>query len=201
MKANERVLKYLAGTMQENEKHEFESELKESELLQKELERQKEILTQLRNTQESAAESSVYFNNLLPNVKQRLEKKKKFRLVPGFAYALPVAAVIAYFILNPFSHSNNQSADISNTIAQMQDDSKTVLLTEIIEEDNSTSNLRTAVVSDSTSSEVLDRALASELFDSEDEKANYIDTDDLVNSLSKEEADAVYNSLLNKKIL
>lgn len=199
MKTNDMILKYLSGLLQELEKKEFELQLMQSDQLQKEVNEQLKVLKQLRDLSVLPKESS-YFNNLLPKVRQSLGVKKKFRLYPKLAYVLPVAAVIAFFVLNPFGHKEISNSDIPSILAEIHEDTKTDILEDIFDNET-TGSVHSAVASDSSNSEILDKTIVNELFKNDDLKASYIETDDLVSSLSREEVQTVYNSLLNKKIL
>ncbi|MDP4192552.1 MAG: hypothetical protein Q8858_13380 [Bacteroidota bacterium] len=211
MKTNEDILRYLSGLMSEVEKEKFELELNHSEVLKKEFEKQISLLNKAKVLEEDLSANSPYFNNLLPRVRQRMEKKKRFGLYPRFAFALPIAAVIAYFIINPFSHNSSipnteiqQSQELRQTVAQINDETKADILKDIMDTENSAENrnaLSSAAVSDSENSEILDNKVADALFDSEEAKVSYLENEDLVGSLSGEETENIYSTLLHKKIL
>ncbi|MGE5409794.1 MAG: hypothetical protein ACM3MI_02450 [Clostridiales bacterium] len=211
MKKNEDILRYLSGLMSEVEKEKFESELNHSEVLKNDYAKQISLLNRAKELEEDLSANSPYFNNLLPRVRQRMEKKKRFGLYPRFAFALPVAAIIAYFIINPFSHNNTvtntniqQSKELRQTVEQINDETKADILKDIMDTENSAESrnaLTSAVVSDSENSEILENKVADALFDSEEAKVSYLENEDLVGSLSGKETENIYSTLLHKKIL
>ncbi len=111
MKNNETILKYLSGLMDETEKTRFEKELENSSVLYDEYAKIKQHLGNLKNAGEAKVNSS-YFNNLLPNVRERIERKKKYRYLRRTVYAVPaLAALLVMFLM----YSPNKNGDVSIT--------------------------------------------------------------------------------------
>ncbi len=99
MKRNDEILRYLSDLMSEGEKNKFESELSSSEELRAEFELLKSRLDGLKNDSEISSDSP-YFQNLLPRVRVRIEKKKKLKWVPRLAYIVPTATAVILLAIN-----------------------------------------------------------------------------------------------------
>ena len=105
-----------------------------------------------------------YFNNLLPNINQRLEQSKQKssfawfgKIIPYWKYAVPVCVVVLFFLIYDINFTDNKinvqpSEEVSSTLQEINPESK-------IEEDNT---------SDSTDS-ALDQ-----IIDDEDTQDSYI---------------------------
>lgn len=198
MKTDERLLKYFSGLMSESEKAVFEKELSGSEVLRREADSFRQMMAEFKGASEYS--SSHYFNTILPRVRERIDRKKSPALRLKIAYGLSAAAIIALlFIINPFSSRQSSNSDFETAVAEMNDTDKSSLLGEFIEMDQG--NLRTVINSETGSSDAIESKVSDALFRNEESKGKYVDTDDLINDLTPQEADKVYDALLNKKIL
>ena len=93
-KINEKLIRYLAGEMNPEEKNNFESELKNSSLLMK----QKNDYQNLFGEMHPAAKSE-YFNNIVPDFRKRLEKKSQKAATLRWAYSLSSAAAVVIILI------------------------------------------------------------------------------------------------------
>lgn len=205
MKTNDEILKYLSGMLPEDEMRQLELKIQESPSLRRELEKTKAYLNELKAVGSLEADNS-YFENLLPRLRSRLtpqQKKKSFRLYPGLAYMVPVALIIALFLFKPFgfnplSQETGSSADFTKTVSEMNDQTKSEVLGSLLENESGATQ---AEVLPDNAAEAVENTMGEELYKGTDNKAQYLDTDELINSISSDEADNVYQNMLHKKIL
>ncbi|MGE5401176.1 MAG: hypothetical protein ACM3S2_12290 [Ignavibacteriales bacterium] len=197
MKMNNKVLMYLAGSLTEADRKVFELELEQDPRLRSQLEEARGMLVKLREYGNPEADTH-YFTNLLPAVRARISGKKKFSLYPKLAYVLPVLAVIAFFIFKPFSSKNADAVDINRTVTEMNDQAKSDILNSMLVSESG--SIRTDMLPEN-SGEVIESRVANELYKTEEIKSQYIDTDELINNLSSDEAEEIYNNMIHKKIL
>lgn len=198
MKIDERIILYFDGQMNDEEKLNFEKEINESSVLQKQVEDYKSFLKQINDNKNLDFDEN-YFTNLIPNFRKNLKSKTKKNLNPKIIYGLTTIAVIfisLIFILNSENSSSNlslkevisnmDSTELNSTIndysanLSMYDFVKTV--------DDSTLNL---IIADELN---ITRESAGNILLSE----NY-DLNKIYNTMSDEEAEAIYDKLLNKK--
>lgn len=99
MKSNDEILKYIADIMTEKEKSDFEKRVEQSEDLKNELRKYQNSLKEV-STLADINEESAYFQNLLPRVRTRLDKEKKFKWSPKFAYLVTTATAILLIVIN-----------------------------------------------------------------------------------------------------
>lgn len=125
MKRNDDILKYLSDFMSESEKQDFEKELSLSEDLRNRLDEQKAMLEGI-NSLADIKEESPYFQNLLPRVRGRMEKKKSAVWVPRWAYLLASSAAVILIVINIGKFSpvdqpaKNETKIDSNTTAKSE---------------------------------------------------------------------------------
>ena len=120
---SERILRYLSELMTEKEKSKFKEELLADSILADEFNQQKTKLENLSVVNVEADER--YFNNLIPNVRSRMEKPAKAKLLPRLAFGLPtliVVVIIGIVFLKPGFNSTNGNTDIVNEIIENIDD-------------------------------------------------------------------------------
>ncbi|HEX2865995.1 MAG TPA: hypothetical protein VHO03_03080 [Ignavibacteriales bacterium] len=205
MKTNDEILKYLSGMLPEEKRREFELKLQKSDSLKRELEKTSAYLSELKALGSLQADTG-YFENLLPALRSRLlphKKKKSFRLYPGIAYMVPAALVAALFLFkpfgfNPFMRGTSTTSEFTREVSEMNDQTRSEVLGSLLE--NESSITQADVLPDNTA-EAVENTMGEELFKGSDNKSQYLDTDELINSISADEADNVYQDMLHKKIL
>jgi len=99
MKRDDLIFRYLSDLMTEAEKIEFEKELSKSGELKDELKKEENLLESINSCADIKSDSA-YFQNLLPRVREKLEKKKRIKLAAKFAYLIPVSAALILILLN-----------------------------------------------------------------------------------------------------
>lgn len=164
----------------------FESELRVSETLNTDFEKVRASLTKL-NPDTTESNSHPYFTNLIPRMRERMdhEKSGSFSILK---YVAPVVVVVLLYFLIPF----NGTSDFEEQIYRLNDTVQTELLNFIDEPVELTAD-----------TEIFDSALGDELNLDEVNQidAGYVNTNDLLDNLSNEEINDIYNSMISKKIL
>jgi hypothetical protein len=119
MKKNEeRILRYFSDSMNKNEKSEFENELSLSKELHDEFLSLKERIDTFILKDEIPLDER-YFANLLPRVKQRMEKRKMVffpKKIYFMAPTLPAVIVLLLFIIKPSNTPENQYNTLANEV-------------------------------------------------------------------------------------
>lgn len=106
---DEKILEYLDGQLNEDEKILFEKEIISSTELKKIYEEYISVQSKLNEFKDIQVDET-YFNGIVPEFRKRLEIKKKARRIFLFSFANSLAAIIIlYFVLSP--NGNNLNLD------------------------------------------------------------------------------------------
>ena len=117
-KINDEIIKYLSGMLDENEKALFKNKLDSSAELQEQLASAEQYLNDL-NTKDIPADEK-YFVNLVPRVRQRIEKEKKYFVWKRLYYlapALTVALIVMIFYPRTTVNVQNSYKDLAEIVA------------------------------------------------------------------------------------
>lgn len=112
MKIDKRIILYLDNQMSDVERKDFEIELSKSAELSKQMESYQSALKGLKVDKQTPTEED-YFVNLVPNFRQNLSTRKKpFKIKAAYALSV-VASILIIFMLifKPFTSSENNSLD------------------------------------------------------------------------------------------
>lgn len=195
-------IKYLENELSEEEKSNFEKNLSLNHNLRKEFEKYQMNYKNL-NLEVKAEED--YFVTLLPRVKERISEKKKFSFyfnrIPKYAYLVPVIliAAVVIFSLNT-SNSNIKSAiDVKKLTNAFSDNNE--LITELLDETSHykiIENYDTEIYSLTHSEDEYENIILNYL-----KENNHIFelNESIINNLSEDDYNLVYNEIINKKIL
>jgi hypothetical protein len=195
MKMNEKIFNYIAGRLSEKEKFDFEKELEKNEELKKQFDMFSLQLNKLTEANDINF-NPAYFVNLLPRTREKLYREKKKILFPKLALALPVLAIIVYFLFY-----SNRTDVFSKYVADLPDSSKQEIVSYIDSENN---NIQAELMKESNADELLDKAISNSIDIQNinvDSRFTYSDDYELLKKLSPEEANKIYNNLVDKKIL
>jgi len=118
---NERIFKYLSDLMTENERNSFENELINDVKLSQEFLFYSEKLDNMKL--DNVELESSYFNNLLPKVRNSLDKPVKNKTLTRLAFGLPTMAVVLFagIIFIKSGVTTNNGTDIINEIVNNMD--------------------------------------------------------------------------------
>jgi len=133
---NEKILKYLAGLMNQEESRRFEKELQENNELKEELEAVESSLSKMQKASSPETES-VYFANLAVRAREKMQKKKKFHFAPQLATALTAVLFLIvgiFYFDNSFEESYFTQTEIKR-ILENENDLENPQLNLIIDED------------------------------------------------------------------
>jgi hypothetical protein len=204
MKTGKRVILYIDGEMTPEEKISFETELKNSPVLQKELNLYKNFFASIEETK-NVSHSNSYFDNIVPEFRQRLENNKQRKFYPGAAYVFPAISVIFllfFFLLGyqnqkPFVTLQNTTANIDTSIIIKDIDLMDFSIDELISSNLISNN------NEKYSSE-LNNLIEKELNISSDNTKflvadKVLDYNSIIDNISETDAELVYNNILNKK--
>lgn len=137
MKNDERIIKYLDGELEEEEKALFEKDLSRSETLRNELAAYKKVLTAF-DEQKLFDTESMYFTNLVPAIREKLGQRETintFRKL-GYAAAFILLFVAGYFIFQSlFISSSEQIITIEELADNMTDTELDEMIDYLVEGD------------------------------------------------------------------
>ena len=197
MSNEEKILKYFSEELSPEERKKFESEIENSDELQKEYFRMEKLLSDLKESADVEIEKS-YFTNLVPNLRNRMERKKKLVSIPRLAFIIPLIAVLFIVSLNidktfdsKVSFSLNEHNEALNEALEQATDEE---LSDYIDINLDYSENNFSVLSDNMDINYNNLKTIGE------STLKSFDEYELINSLSEEEATEIYNKLLNKKI-
>lgn len=117
-KNDERILKYLSELMNEKERLNFEKELASSDELSNDLASITNQLEEVSHLQAIEVDER-YFANLLPRVRERLQKKKKMVLWKSAYYFTPTAAavvILSFLLFNSKTEFETQYHELANEV-------------------------------------------------------------------------------------
>lgn len=202
MNSKEKILKYLSGQMNAAEKENLEHELEVSGSLKKEFERYVRMTGEVREMSAMKLNDS-YLNTILPRVREKLDSKPSRLKYLRAAYVLPITAVIAMILFLPFIFRQDKTDTDILLREEVSVNNGIEVLQEISLEQPAMFEEEVASVPEAE--DLMDKAILNELTAGNSEalqaRLNSLETNDLTGSLSEDEAEEIYNSLINKKIL
>jgi hypothetical protein len=191
---NDLIFKYIEGDMNERERILFESELKNSISLQKELDRYKAIYTKFSAYKDISADED-YFINMVPRFRSKLPGEiKKFPL-PRFAFGSAVVIVTALFMFL-LLNKNVYVSNIADTIDERG-------LTELLN-NYSPELLQSEIPADAVVDSTINALYLNEINISPEAESYYFDDKKpdisvITKDIDEKEADNIYNEIINKK--
>lgn len=195
MNNEEKVLKYFADDLSAEEKKKFENEIENSEELKIEFEKTGSMLAQLKQDSKIHADE-IYFINLVPNVRMKMQNKRELFTIPRLAFSLPVIIV---FLVVTFTYKNN---DVSFSLNEYKEKLNEAIEKASLDQLEDYIDISYNDYQKSFSAVSFDLELDDNIPISIGEKTlKSFDEYDLINNLSEEEADEIYNKLLKSKIL
>jgi len=198
MKNEKRIIAYLDNQMSNSEAKAFEEELKNSQELKTEFEEYKKFFFELDELKNIPVQEN-YFLGIIPSFRRKHEKRKTISLYPKYAYGfivIVIVFIISYFLFNRDSGKTNPS--IENIVSNLNEDELTQLLNTYQDDygeilirngyENQDSLLDKMIINELNLSNNSDRLLSSY-----SEDLNYV-----FDNLNDEEAEIIYNEILNK---
>ncbi len=203
MKIDERIILYLDNQMNADEKASFEKELNSSAKLADDLNKYKEILSDISNVN-NISTANDYFVQMIPKFRGRLELQKKLKLMPKLVFSFTTIAAILIFFIFTFNQNNkNVKTTTYTTGLQTSTNSSYSELSSLSDQFNF-STMSSEEIANSNS--ILDSLLIEELhltpqsLNTITADNNNTDLNSLVQGINEKEADQIYNEILRKKI-
>lgn len=200
MKKYEKILKYLDGELTGEELKSFEAEINTSSKLRKEVDSYRNTLKQFKSLENIRVENS-YFANILPLFRQRISNRKLRNLRPVFVLSSIAAILITIVLL--FLFNSNQIFNGENTaVEEINTDGLNMYLDKYAY-DLSTFQLLQDVPEEYDS---LFNSLVVEELNLNGNSGDYLvdvtgsEFYDILNELSNDEIEGIYNTLIDKKI-
>ncbi len=203
MKIDDRIILYIDGQLNSEEKVAFEKELENSESLKEELEKYRKFIGGIKELKTSSLDES-YFTEMIPRFRGRAEEKRKLRFIPKLALGTTVISVALIIFLFTFVHKESKViqspvANIANNITNSQGlQSYNYYSYQLDPNEFSQQEISNI---DST----LNKMISQEI-DLSPQSMNYISADnntDLKNMLqgiNEKEANEIYKQILHKRI-
>ena len=198
MKIDKRIILYLDNQMNDEERKSFEDELSKSSELSNQFQHYKNVLQSLK-VNEQRFTNEDYFINLVPKFRETiLVNKKSFKIKTAFALTAVASATIVLLFFNPFQTSENNPAD---KIISTLNETEAVEILDYYSNGLSTiNNEQLNGYSDSLFSDLIYSELNLEETDiNRVVSAEEISIENIYSEIKPEEADIIYNEILNKK--
>jgi hypothetical protein len=191
---NDIILQYLEGQLDEVSKKRFEEELHSSAILQKEIEAYTEVnerFSSYRNIQVA----DNYFNNIIPRFRESRSRESNKIRIPIIAFGSTVLLITVMFL---YLLSNNP--ENNSNIADNIDENELTELLNAYSSDFILSDNPGEFTPDST----INSLYLTELNVTPETESYYFadrrsDVNTIVKDINNEEADNIYNQIINKK--
>jgi hypothetical protein len=202
---DDRIILYLDGQLSEKDKLDFENELKENDELKSQMEKYKSFFSSI-NSLKNIEIDEVYFANNIPRFRGKLDKKRKFVLVPKFSLILSTAvAVFLIFFLILNNNKTETSTKSLNTLVKNANQNEMQAVFDTYTNNlNLPDALNASTITDTNTSSVINQSFFNELHLSQNEVQKYlnsqnIDYNNLISGLGDHEIETLYNELNSKK--
>jgi len=199
MKNEEKIRKYLDGELTGEELLKFEEEINNSSELKRTIDSYKNTLNQYRRFSNPDIQNS-YFVNIIPEFRERIKKKKESKLKPVFvlgSVSLVIISLLVIFIFNKdreIMYNDNivlqdiESEELNSYVNNYSRDFNSIQLTEVVEYDSLfNSMILNELDINGTSRDYLADVTGNEFYT-------------ILDELSEEEIDGIYNTLISQKI-
>ncbi len=199
MKNEEKIRKYLDGELTGEELLKFEEEINNSSELKRTIDSYKNTLNQYRRFSNPDIQNS-YFVNIIPEFRERIKKKKESKLKPVFvlgSVSLVIISLLVIFIFNKdreIMYNDNivlqdiESEELNSYVNNYYRDFNSIQLTEVVEYDSLfNSMILNELNINGNSGDYFADVTGNEFYT-------------ILDELSEEEIDGIYNTLISQKI-
>ncbi|HSP87080.1 MAG TPA: hypothetical protein VLN45_03045 [Ignavibacteriaceae bacterium] len=199
MNKDEKIRKYMEGELSPDELINFEKEISNSPELKKEIDSFRNILNQFRNLSNYDG-GEYYFTNILPRFKEKISKKKQYKAKPSFTFGSVTIIVIALLLIFINLNKDLKTGDEQLTLQQLDNEELNIYLNNFTQDLNS-SQLTENILEEDDS--VFNKMIADELSlngNSGDYLVDVTSNDfyNILNELSEEDLEGIYNSLIKE---
>ncbi len=202
-KNRNKIIRYFDNQMSDDEKKSFESEIQRSTNLQKEIENYKLVFSRIVETKEVLVKDD-YFNNIVPTFRSKLDNKrtaKSFYIKLAYAGSTLTAVIIAVLVLFIKSPDKANIEDVQQLASQLTSDEVSAAANNYLN-DISLSDID--LNSSDTYDSVFTKILGNELNVNSNSNFDFFSSNNtslaqLEKYINNEEADDIYNEILNKQ--
>jgi hypothetical protein len=196
---NEKILNYIDGEMNDMERSQFEEILKNSPELQKQLASMRIINDAFSIYSQPASEES-YFRNMVPGFRAKLPGRLKRFPLQGVAFASMSLVIVSMFLFLLLNKSDN----IDKITENLNDHQLTELINNYSSDKSVSEVVSNENVSDTTVESVVDTLYTKEFYVAPEAVSYYFadrrsDLTSVIQDINQEEADNIYNEMINKK--
>ena len=201
MKIDKRISLYLEGELSSEDKKSFEEELKNSPELQDEVNLYRKFIFAVEDTKNIPVDTG-YLNNIVPEFRRKLENKKEKRLYPKIAYALPVLVILFLVFFVIFNTQKDKIIPEDQNLTENNSGVNGLLdISNFSVDELIPSNI--SVKDKEEYDTELNNIIEKELDLSSDTKFlvadKLLDFNSMIDNISQQDADMLYEDLLNKK--
>ena len=195
MKTNEWIIKYLDNQLTSEEKISFDKQLESSDEFKREFENFLLFKKKIDTLKEIKLKSD-YTDTILPEFHKNYQGKKpeSIRKALSYAFGLIVMIIVSVAVLRIFFNNTSKvSGDLEKFTQSLDDNEKLDLLTNLSSNDDVYSIISGKEFVDMLEKDLVVNSKVMENYD--------ISYQDIIGSLSKSEADKIYNEILKQNIL
>ncbi len=195
-KINEQIILYLSGNLTDVEQSKLEREIENSGELKEQLSFCKEKLKTFKAIPNDDYLNEIYFQNLIPRMRNRLKPSKKRSLIIKFAYSLPVLIILTMVLYFNYGKSNG----FDKMVTELPESYATQIVDQLVQESEDYYN---QINLDTNSVEIINSDLLNQLDLAEKINSSGItfSTDELNENLTTEEINEIYSEMLKTKLL
>ena len=191
---NELIIKYIEGSLDDKERTMFEKELSNSPSLQKELSKYKTVFNEFSDYKEISVDDD-YFMNMVPRFRSKLPGKLKRFPLYKIAFASAASLIVVMFLFLLWNRTD-QTPNITNNLNEHE-------LSELWDR-FSTDVLPIEYLADVTIDSTINALYLNELNITPETESYYFadrksDVRTIVKDINDDEADNIYNEIINKK--
>ena len=194
MTTDERIIKYIENELSKNDRTAFEMELNNSAELREELNKYLGVKTETDELKKIKL-NPLYLDSILPEFRNKLEKRKSLSLKKnlGYAFGIMLVFILSIAILKNFFISETESTELKE-FTQSLNENERIELFENLSDDSEVYNLISENVSESQLSNLFSANLE---INNEVAEAYNIEYYEIVDDLSEDEIEIIYKEILN----
>ena len=195
------IFRYIDGQMDDSEKSRFEELLDSDVKLKNEYNSIAGSMNELKELSKADDTGSEYFSLVSANFRQKLDKRKSFSFKPAFRYAVSLSSFAIVFVISMLIMNNNVSTKKS-TISQLYESFNENEKKEFVKEAAGKIEIDDEEIADLDvqREKDIESKFADELYGENlgtEVQLSNSDYQNIVNNLSVNEAEALYNEVIN----
>jgi len=195
MTTDERIIKYLENELISEERITFETDLRKSSQLRKEVEEYLRLKKEISNLKEIKLNEN-YLESIVPEFRNKLDlpKTTSVRRNLGYAIGVMLLFIISVVILQKLFTNNSKQSEVEEFTESLNANQRIELL------ENLNSNLEDyyQISENNTDMELINLLQKDLKLNNDVAEAYDINYTELVDELSASEAEKIYNEILNK---